>query len=903
MKKILWVGEFTELNTGYSNYGRELLTRLYKMGKFDIYEMASYCAAGDVRIKNIPWKVIPIVPINPEEHEVWKRSPQNQWGAAALEGVLLKIKPDVVMSIRDFWMCDFITSSPYRDKFFYIFMPTVDSSPSQETWLASTIDADAILTYSEYGRDALLKETGGRVKFRGLAPAAVDYNIFKPVKDKKEHKKKYGLQENISIVGTVMRNQKRKLYPELIEAFKDYTIKYPHESKDAYLLLHTQFPDIGFDIPRLIKESGLSHKTLLSYFCTNCQYTFPAFFRDAVSYCPRCKQLTVRTPGPGAGFTLEQLSNVYNLMDLYVQYAICLGKDEEILTKTGWKKISDVQIGEFAWTHKHRWQKITNKFINQNKNNVKNIHVYCNNQSLIITDNHPVLSIKNNESKMDFRQLKDLKPLDYIAYPIDNSIIDKDRLDLADCEFINSVVYKNHIEIQKGRGHKYPRYIDINNNFCKFIGLYVADGSAYRDGIMITTHSEEIENQTLAYDTLHIITGKKIRHRKYKDRKAVDIAVTSALHLKWFLDNCKKGVNKQLPDWCLHLPLEKQKHILQGLFMGDGYIDYQKYGIVSLYCTISKKLSEQIEFILKRFKIKYTVSLIDRNKYNKSDNVIRKPIYIIRILGDIKEWSNFNRRSQNLYLDDFFLLRIKNIEESNYKEEVYNIEVEEDNSYTTKIGCVHNCEGQGIPMMEAAACGVPIAAVNYSAMESAVKNLNGIPINVGTLFRECESHLKRAYPDNTDFVEKLHKYFQQPEATRLRRGQETYLLCRRFYDYDKVAALWAALIEEAPHCAAKWAAPKRLVNAAYNVPDGLSNDQFVAWCAANIVQHIPLNPYFLLQINRDLNYGQSTRQRMGVFHSEDSMLGNPQMRTYTRDDVLRELKEIVDKYNFWESQR
>ena len=63
-----------------------------------------------------------------------------------------------------------------------------------------------------------------------------------------------------------------------------------------------------------------------------------------------------------------------------------------------------------------------------------------------------------------------------------------------------------------------------------------------------------------------------------------------------------------------------------------------------------------------------------------------------------------------------------------------------------------------MPQVEAAACGVPVMAVDYSAMSSVVKNLKGTPIPVERLFLETETHSYRALPNNHILAELLGRY-------------------------------------------------------------------------------------------------------------------------------------------------
>jgi hypothetical protein len=173
-KKILWVNEASFLNTGYSVYGKEIINRLYNTGKYEIAELGAYGLPapldheilgymqehGPPLMFDLPWRYYGNLPLNiPGEHEQYNSSVTNQFGEWRFETTCLDFKPDIVVDIRDYWMCEFIDRSPYRPYFHLTLMPTVDSAPQQEQWINMYINADSVFTYSEYGKKVLEEES------------------------------------------------------------------------------------------------------------------------------------------------------------------------------------------------------------------------------------------------------------------------------------------------------------------------------------------------------------------------------------------------------------------------------------------------------------------------------------------------------------------------------------------------------------------------------------------------------------------------------------------------------------------------------------------------------------------------------------------------------------------------
>lgn len=330
-KKILLSNEASYLFSGYAKYGREILTRLHRTGKYELAEFATYGRINDPRDAGIPWKYYPNMPLaNDPSMKVYNANALSQFGEWRFERVVLDFKPDVVWDIRDFWMLSYEFRSPLRDYYHWSIMPTVDSAPQQPEWVHVFSKADSVFTYSDWSLGVLKKEGAGQINLISSAPPGVDIDMFKPPPSKTQHKKKHGLFEDIKIVGTVMRNQKRKLFPDLLRAFRKYLdncIESGQEelAKKTYLYTHTSYPDVGYNIPALLKELGLGNKVLFTYYCKQARRWFPSFFQGSLMASPFSGKMTASLPNVTNGVSEQQLADIMKLFDVYVQYAICEG--------------------------------------------------------------------------------------------------------------------------------------------------------------------------------------------------------------------------------------------------------------------------------------------------------------------------------------------------------------------------------------------------------------------------------------------------------------------------------------------------------------------------------------------------------------------------------------------------
>jgi glycosyltransferase involved in cell wall biosynthesis len=325
-KRILFCSEATFLNTGYATYTREVLNYLHSTGKYDLAEMAAYGERNDPRARGIPWGFYGVSPpkdASEEEKQKYMSMPTNQFGEYAFEGVCLDFRPDVVCDIRDFWMLDFAERSPYRNFFKWAIMPTVDAAPQARQWIATYKSADACFTYSDWAGEVLKSQSGGLINYLGSAPPSA-HPAYQPIQNTDGLREYFNIDPETKIIGTVMRNQRRKLYPDLFAAFRMLLDKV--EDKHKYMLYcHTSYPDMGWDFPELLQQYELSSHVMFTYVCPDTGKPFPSRFRGAIAQSPFTGKYNCAMSNVKTGLSYEDLAVIINLFDIYVQYANCEG--------------------------------------------------------------------------------------------------------------------------------------------------------------------------------------------------------------------------------------------------------------------------------------------------------------------------------------------------------------------------------------------------------------------------------------------------------------------------------------------------------------------------------------------------------------------------------------------------
>ena len=331
-KRIFIANDSSCLNTGYGVYGKEILTRLHNSDKFEVAELGCYVDHNNPIIKNIPWKFYPnAVHNNDQLAQQYHSNTLNQFGLWRFNRALVDFKPHIVFDIRDYWMYVYQETSPYRKYFHWVLMPTTDSSPPKIEWLYTFASADIIVPYTQWAKNVLNGYGQNQINlFPKIANAGINGNEFYPIENKKEHKIKF-FGKDFSVTGLVMRNQRRKLFADILLAYRQYLEKLKESNQIALhdrsiLYFHTSYPeDSGWDFPSLLLEFGLLEKTYFTYVCKKCGDFFPAKFQTSVTCCPACKERSAVIASPSHGIKTNQLNEVYNLFDIFIQYAICEG--------------------------------------------------------------------------------------------------------------------------------------------------------------------------------------------------------------------------------------------------------------------------------------------------------------------------------------------------------------------------------------------------------------------------------------------------------------------------------------------------------------------------------------------------------------------------------------------------
>lgn len=382
----------------------------------------------------------------------------------------------------------------------------------------------------------------------------------------------------------------------------------------------------------------------------------------------------------------------------------CFPKSTLITTYQGQKRIKDIKVGDSVLTHKGRYKKVV-KLYKNGKKPLKYVEPWGTPSYLIATENHPVyvvdrrqifetgkygggttrgfnvqISLSDDDIKPHFRPISDIYTGDYLVTPI--TCTGKTK---------------------------------VKSEFAFLAGVYAAEGSfeKYKDkdcaviftiGFTEKDYEKKIveccDKLNLKYSCYHYgpSTGRNVRQIRissyefanqmrnligeYSRNKYISPEILSwdKESLKWFLggmiegDGCASNCNF--------------RYITTSLHLAKGFIQILAYLGISTSCS-SNRTKQEINRLSKgieesSYGIKYGITTSPLTSYKLNKYTVRKKV------NKGKSNDNCGGLIFSLLTDSYILNPIKRVVDTKERQ-VYNFEVEDDNSYVANGFIVHNC--------------------------------------------------------------------------------------------------------------------------------------------------------------------------------------------------------------------
>ena len=324
-KKVLFHSNCSKVLSGFGKNARNILTFLYKTGKYEIVELANGVSYGTEGLGKFPWKAVGTYPYETEHLNLIETNKdfknKASYGHVMIDRIIEEEKPDVYIGAEDMWAFSGFWEKKWWRQIKTALWVTVDSSPILESCVDAANGTDHFFTWSNFANQELIERGARRAE---TLHGPVDSSNFFKVKDEKRKKlrEQNKIKENEFIIGFVFRNQLRKSVSNLMDGFNKFKKQNP--KSNAKLLLHTSWEE-GWDILTLMKEKDINKEEVITtYYCKKCkQYEIKPFqskSKTEIDYidCPKCgARKSQKTIGVEHGVSEGQLNEIYNTMDVY----------------------------------------------------------------------------------------------------------------------------------------------------------------------------------------------------------------------------------------------------------------------------------------------------------------------------------------------------------------------------------------------------------------------------------------------------------------------------------------------------------------------------------------------------------------------------------------------------------
>ncbi len=383
----------------------------------------------------------------------------------------------------------------------------------------------------------------------------------------------------------------------------------------------------------------------------------------------------------------------------------CLSTDTIVLSSDGPKTIGEIRAGDFVLTHKGRYKKVLatlSKIHDGLFIRVKakgDLGIVCTSDHLFFIseakDKRPVLSSRLSWVKsINLLEKKCKQTGHYLSFP--NIVFGQGMKEIRTSDFVKCIDSDTPGYVSPV--HQYapqeknicllPSSFEINDDFLWMIGLYLAEGCMGASGASFTLHSNEYETFGKRLENYFNRLGISCSSYIQKKENRLNIVINSSLFAKLIKQLCGRFSNqKRLHTIFFRLTNKQLYKIFLGWNDGDGN-SHPSPDLKFRVTTISRNLLYQMYFILMGNDI---YSFLHKEDRQSREN----PSYHICVYKSGMELKGGQGTSYKCE-ENFNFRPVKKSEKIDYQDKcVFDLQVEEDESFVTSSGIVHNCRMYG----------------------------------------------------------------------------------------------------------------------------------------------------------------------------------------------------------------
>jgi hypothetical protein len=359
----------------------------------------------------------------------------------------------------------------------------------------------------------------------------------------------------------------------------------------------------------------------------------------------------------------------------------CVCADTYIHTPAGIRAVQDIAVGDLVLTHTGRWSAVTELHRRQYLGKLFSIHTATGDSAA--TSEHPYAVLPRAEveewfkpkgywrrkntkdidlSKVAWIPTEALEPGDYLITPFDTTI-------------------------EK----------TLTTQQCRLLGYYASEGNCHHKTVQFHHHVDDV----LPTEVKKLATQHNWRWGQ-RDHAISVLAAITTIYSERFRDLCSAHVghlahHKRLSLELMQQPKEQQLAFLGAYINGDGGGKSNGDYYIS---TCNKPLAYQLQQMGFRCGMYSKVNtlrhkpstIVDKHTTEYQVSFSRKDAHIIapyteKVAAHVMKGSS----TGPFFVDNVVVSKIKDISVLDFDGPVYNLEVEDDNSFVAENHAVHNC--------------------------------------------------------------------------------------------------------------------------------------------------------------------------------------------------------------------
>lgn len=374
--------------------------------------------------------------------------------------------------------------------------------------------------------------------------------------------------------------------------------------------------------------------------------------------------------------------------DLFTYSTPCFVKGTMVLTSNGYKPIEDVEVGDMVLTHTNEYKRVT-EIMQHPSNDLVKIKAMMLDE-LVCTGNHPFY-VRKKVRKGHLGQ-RHFCPPEWVGAKCLNK------------DYYLGYAISTDSKLPQWNGVRDGRWghDNIANNISKMIespsfwyvmGRYVGDGwlraGRYGRSVVISCSERNKQSLTDALDMLEVDYSIIEYETYYKVRIWSD---------EWSVFAQRYGFevhHKRIDTETMALPSHLLEHFICGIVDSGGC----EIGNLVKVSSVSKELAYGLaQCVAKVYHRPSSIKKTIKEKTATFDGRIINQQGNFKIVVDRREYYTItweecdSEQDKAFYEDGVIWYPINSVEPLNEKQIVYNMEVEDDHTYTANGAIVHNCQ-------------------------------------------------------------------------------------------------------------------------------------------------------------------------------------------------------------------